>query len=583
MRALAVEVNQTDPFTDEIIRNYLLSTVREMITVTRRAAYSTCFSEAADFSCAIFDEKGRLVAQAGGNPVHFAGLEDEVAIILEKAGELEDGDVLLHNDPYEGADHQSDVVLAMPIFWKGELVGLSVNRGHWMDIGGMFAGGYGVASHVVQEALIIPTCKLYRAGQLSREVQEFILKNVRMPRLIWGDIQAQIASARAAADRVRELVDRYGLDQVKSAVQHTLDYAHRRFREGMDALPDAMFHASDVLDDDGFGNGPFTINITIHKSPDKIIVDFDGSSPQAPGAANCSYGAMKAATYTALKAIIDPDMPFNSGILDLVEIHAPLGSMVNPTYPAPVCVAPADPCARTCETVIKCWAEAAPERIAAGGYSTGIGSTGWGYTQDGDEFLWFMFGPGGCGARKDRDGLTMEWNPTANCPNESLEVWESRYPVRFVRRELRTDSAGAGRTRGGVGDVRVMECLVDTVLSTYVDRYVTPPWSMHGGNPGECNAFALERGGAEYTFPQLFDVGSPSKFSNVKLRVGDLFVVKTGGGGGFGPPEERDPDRVAWDAKNRYVSAEAARNVYRVALNEDFSVDLKGTKVLRGG
>jgi N-methylhydantoinase B len=569
-----------DPFSAEIIHNYLLSTVREMINITRRAAYSTCFSEAVDFSCALFDDQGRLVAQAGGNPVHYGGLEDEVAIILEKAEDLHEGDVILHNDPFEGACHQSDVVLAMPLFWNAELVGLSVNRGHWMDIGGMFAGGYGLAAHVVQEGLIIPVCKLYRAGELNAGLQEFILKNVRMPRLIWGDIQAQIASARAAADRVRELVNRYGLDQVRAAVTHSLDYANRRFRDHMASIPDGTYQAEDAMDDDGFGGGPFRINVTVHKSADKIIVDFGGTDPQTKGAANLTMGATKAATFTALKAIIDPEVPFNSGILDLIEVRAPAGTVVNPLYPAPVCCAPGDPAARVCETVIKCFVNAVPDRVRGGTYSTGLNSTGWGFN-NGSEFMWYVFGPGGCGACESHDGLTAEWHTMGSCANESIEIWEARYPVRVLKRELRTDSGGPGRTRGGLGDHRVLEVLAETQLTAIVDRFASQPWAVQGGLPGASNAFAVEREGVERTFPELYGVPSAGKFSNLVLRFGDRFVVKAGGGGGYGPPEQRDPGLVAWDVKNGYVTEEAAREVYRVALRPDGTVDQEGMAVLR--
>jgi N-methylhydantoinase B len=577
--SIAVDI---DPFTAEIIRNYLLSTVREMIGVTRLAAYSTCFSEALDFTCALFDDKGRLFAQAGGNPVHFGGLEDEVRIMLKKAGHFAEGDVILHNDPFEGADHQSDVVLAMPMFWKDELVGFSVNRGHWMDIGSMFAGGYGLSTHVVQEGLILPACKLYRGGVLRREVQDFILKNVRMPQQIWGDIQAQIASAKAAATRVGELIDRYDLSRVRAAIEHSLEYAHRRFRERMEDIPEGIYVAEDSMDDDGLGGGPFRVKVTIVKIPDKIVVDFEGTDPQAAGSANATMGTTQAATYTALKALIDPDIPFNSGILDLIEIKAPPGTIVNPSYPAPVCCAPADPTNRVCETVMRALAPVLPARVMAGTYATGLNSTGWGFDKDGREFMWYVFGPGGCGARKEKDGLTMEWHTMASCANESIEVWEARYPVRIIERGLRTDSGGPGRMRGGLGDVRSIECLSDTLISAFMDRCISQPWGAAGGLPGASNAFAVERQGKEYTFDQLFGLSSPSKFSNAQLGAGDCFIVRSGGGGGHGAPEGRDPELVAWDVKNGYISEQAAREIYKVAVRPNGSVDTESTSALRG-
>lgn len=570
-----------DQVTAEIIRNYFLSAVREMTNVTIRSAYSTCFSEGVDFTCAIFDERGRLFAQEAGLPVHIGALEDELEVMLEKAGELEEGDILLHNDPFEGANHQSDVVLAMPVFWEGELIGVSVNRGHWADVGAMFAGGYGLARHVAQEGLIIPVCRLYRRGKLDREVQEFILKNIRMSSLVWGDIQAQVSSAQTAATRMREIVERYGLKVVREAIQYSLDYARHRFLERMDVLPNGIFTAEDVMDDDGFGRGPYRIKATIEKTTDKIKVDFSGTDKQAQGAANCTLGATKSAVITALKALIDPEMPLNSGIRGIVEINAPAGTIVNPTYPAPVCCASADSTARICETILRCWVDAVPERALAGSYSSGLNSTGWGTTSNGKEFLWYIFGPGGTGARHTRDGCAVEWHSMACCGNESIEVWESRYPVRFHKRELRTDSGGAGRTRGGVGDVRVMECLAETLVSSYLDRWESSPWGIHGGLPAACNELALERDGAERSFSECFGLPSPSKFANVTLALGDRFIMRSGGGGGYGPAQERDPELVARDVRDGYVSAQFAREVYGVALAPNGSVDRDGTRALR--
>ncbi len=571
-----------DPVTAEIMRNYFLSAVREMTNVTIRSAYSTCFAEGIDFSCALFDDRGRLFAQAAGLPLHIGSLFDAIQTILDQAGELQEGDVILHNDPYTGACHQADVVIATPMFAGGELLGLSVNRGHWTDVGGMTAGGWsGSARHVVQEGLIIPVCHLYRGGKLQREVQEFILKNVRMPRLIWGDIQAQISSAHAASDRMAELAERHGVAEVRAAIQYSLDYAHRRFSERMATLPNGRFESSDVMDDDGFGGGPFLIKVTLGKTPDKITVDFEGSSEQAQGPANCTFALTKAGVLTAVKAVIDPEMPLNSGILDLIDVRAPLGTLVNPTYPAPVFFGTGDPSARVCETVLRALAGAVPDRIVAGSYSGGLNCTGWSLTKEGEEYLWYSFGPGGCGARRSRDGLTAEWHPMGCCGNESIEVWEARYPVRFSKRELRTDSAGPGRTRGGLGDVRAMECLEETYVTACADRVVSKPWGVEGGLEGTGNDFAVVRGGQEHSFPELFGVASNAKFSNILLDVGDAFVIKGGGGGGYGAPAERDAELVAADVKNGYVSADAARDAYRVAVRPDGSVDAKKTAELR--
>lgn len=570
-----------DPFVAEILRNAFLSAVREMINVTVRAAYSTCLSEALDFTCGLFDADGRLFAQAGGNPVHIGALDEELQTVLEAVGTVEPGDVLMHNDPFEGADHQSDVIVCVPMFAGGELLGFSVNRGHWSDIGAMFAGGYGLASHVVQEGLIIPPCKLMRRGELNREVQQFILRNVRMPHQVWADIQAQIASARVAADRVGDLVARYGTGQVREAIEHSLTYAARRFTERMKVIPDGVYEARDALDDDGFGNGPFPVVVKVTKAGDAITVDLTGSAPQAAGAANCTLAGTKAAVYTALKAIVDAEAPHNSAVADLIEIVAPEGTVVNPRWPAPVCCAPADSTTRIYETTLRCFIDVLPERVTAGSYSSGLNAPGWGTTPEGAEFMWYALGGGGGGARAGADGLTAQWHSMAMCGNESIEVWESRYPVRFEKRELRADSAGAGRTRGGLGDERVFTCTADTQVSGFLDRWMSAPWGAHGGGDGDSNAFGVERDGERLT---MRDVGTQSdgKFTNVLLRAGDAFVVRSGGGGGMGDPRERDPALVARDVRAGYVSREAARERYGVAVTDAGDLDETATASLRG-
>ncbi|MEX2375880.1 MAG: hydantoinase B/oxoprolinase family protein [Dehalococcoidia bacterium] len=578
--SISNKTTSTDAFTSEIIRNYFLSTVREMIKITARAAYSTSFSEGMDFTCGLFDDQARLFAQSGGNPIHIGALDDELRFVLEKLGDVEPGDVLLHNDPFEGADHQSDVIVAIPMFADDEHVGFSVNRGHWADIGAMYAGGYGLASHFVQEGLIIPACKLYRGGRLDEVIRDFIFKNVRMPRFVWGDLQAQIASARAAAERMSELIERYGLADVRNAMEYSLAYARERFRDRLTMIPDGTYRSEDSLDDDGFGAGPHWIRLTIEKSADQVIVDFEGTDKQANGAANCTLAGTKAAVYTALKAFIDPEVPFNSGIVDLVDIRAPVGTLVNPTQPAPVSCAPADPTNRICETVLRCLVDVVPDRGVAGSYSSGLNAPGFGRTDEGDEYMWYVYGPGGCGARAGQDGLTTEFHTMAMCANESLEVWEARYPVRFVRRELRTDSGGPGRHRGGLGEVRVIECLGDVLVSGYMDRCLSQPWGVAGGLEGASNAFCIEREGVEFSFTDL-GLPSPGKFSNFMLHRGDRFVVKAGGGGGFGPPEHRDLDLVVRDVREGYVSASAAEKFYRVALLPDGAVDEGRTRLLR--
>jgi N-methylhydantoinase B len=574
-----------DPFTAEILRNYLVSTVKEMVTTTVRTAYSTCFSEGEDFTCGLFDRDGRMIAQAAGITVHSGGLTLPVRHFLEKFDHFEAGDVIIHNDPYTGATHQADGAIFRPMFYQGTLIGFAINRGHWTDIGGMAPGGWaGTARHIVQEALRLPATKLYRAGALNPEVRDLIEHNIRFSRQWWGDVQAQIASNITAERRLQALIARYGLDVVLQSFQAAIDYSRRRFLGAMEAMPDSSVSARDIyMEDDGFGGGPYRVQVTITKTPEKIVVDYTGTDPQALATVNCSESVARAATYTPLIAVLDPGVPLNQGIIDLIEYRAPSGCLVRPVYPAPCFVSTADPADRVSEIMQLALSKLLPERVIAGSYATGNNLTAGGYDPERrEDFVWYIYESGGCGARATKDGNSVEWHIMSNCKNESMEVWEQRYPVRFLRYELVPDSAGAGKWRGGLGVTRHLELLLPTVLTANADRHVLPPPGLFGGCEGMVNRFSIIRDGQDRTFKEWFGTPSRSKFSNVQAAVGDVLAVTQGGGGGYGDPLERDPALVARDLRDEYVSPERARTDYGVAVDPvKFEVDPLVTNQVR--
>jgi N-methylhydantoinase B len=433
--------------------------------------------------------------------------------------------------------------------------------------------------------MIIPAAKLYRRGEVVREVRDLVMRNVRLPKQAWGDLQAQIASAITAERRVAHLCDRYGLSAVRQASARAIDYTRARWRAGLSVIPDGEYTAQDFMDNDGWSSEPRMIQVAISKSGEKISVDFAGTSPQARGPINSTLAATKAGVFTALINVVDPDLPINSGCLDEVAIEAPPESLVNPSYPAPVFAGLADTAARICETVFRALAEVVPDRVAAGSYATGNNTTGWGYhAADGSEFVWYSFGPGGCGSRVFADGNTVDWDPRASCKNESAEIWENRYPVRIDDFRLRADSAGPGAHRGGLGHVKAIELLEDTYLSATVDRNVVPPFGLAGGKPGACNRLTLEVDGVEQSFDDRFGLPSPSKFSNLLAPRGSIYRIYSGGGGGYGPPTTRAIEDVVNDVTAGYVSVESARSDYAVAIDPaTLIVDHQATTALRGG
>ena len=304
-----------DPFTAEIMRSYLISTVQEMVETTVRAAYSTCFSEGLDFTCALFDAKARMIAQADGIPVHSGALFDPIEVLVDTYDSFEEGDVIVFNDPYNGGSHQADVVVARPMFLDERMLGFAVNRGHWVDIGGMCPGGWsGTVRHVIQEALIIPPVKLYKGGVLNREIKDFILKNVRLPKQCWGDLHAQIASNIVAERRIHELIRKYGLEMVLEGMEEALAYSRRRIARALEQLPDGVWEGTEHQEDDGHGGGPYKIHVTVKKQGQRVSMDFAGSDPQVRGPVNCTFTETKAACYTALLNVVDPLCTLELGI-----------------------------------------------------------------------------------------------------------------------------------------------------------------------------------------------------------------------------------------------------------------------------
>jgi N-methylhydantoinase B len=548
-----------DRFTLEIIRSYLISTVQEMSEATKRSAYSTVISEALDFTCGLFDAGGRMVAQVAGLPLFAGTLPAAMRAIMDRFDDFDEGDVFLISDPYVAGLHQSDVVVIRPIFVDDELLAFAANRAHWLDVGGMAAGGWaGTATHVVQEGLRIPAIRIIRRGEVDEPMRDLILANVRLPRADWGDFQSQVASTLTAEKRLRALTDRHGREVVEAGFRSALEYSRTRFLAGLAELPHGSWKASEVIEDDGRGGGPYEIRVTVTASPEQITADFTASDPQVDAPVNCTHISALSAVCTACIAVVDPDVPLNDGFLDLIELVTEPGTIVHPVFPAPVFFSTADPSNKVCEAVLKSFAQVVPERVSAGSYQTGNNVTGAGVDDSGRPFQWFSFGAGGLGARYDKDGENGEWHLMGNCTNESIEIWETRYPLRFEEFSLIPDSGGQGKYRGGLGYRRRIRMLKPTAISSIADRQQIPPWGVEGGEPGKPNQFTVvDNEGRKLSIPERFGTVSSSKFANLALEPGEQLILESGGGGGFGPPGERSPAARARDEEFGYTTASA--------------------------
>jgi N-methylhydantoinase B len=550
-----------DEFDCEIFRCYCVTVVNEMVGVTVRAAYSTCFSEGMDFSCALFDASGRMFAQGAGLPVHLGTLFDAVQVLLQTYTSMAPGDVFIQNDPLSGGSHQSDIAVACPMFARGQLVGIAVNRGHWIDIGGMAAGGWsGGANHIMQEGLRMPWIRLFAGGEVNDEVRRVLLTNIRQPRESWGDLEAQVAACRAAETRIAESVERYGLDGFWTGVEYILSYSARRLKTAIAALPEGQYEGSEGLEDDGQGNGPFHLHARISVQDLHITVDLSDASPQGAGPINCSWHLSKGGVYAALKAVLDPEMPLDSALLSFVTVVGRPGTWVYPQYPAPMSGGTAEPSFRVCEAVVQALAEAVPGRVPATSYLSGLNVTGSGIDpRTGSEFVWYHYGPGGCGAMVDGDGNSGTWHLMSPCRIESMEVWERRFPVRFTKLELRSNSGGQGEFRGGLGYRREMTLLVDHSMNALQDRHLEGAPGRNGGGAGVPNALLFCIGGRWGDARYHFGLSSPSKLNNVRVPANSTVAICAGGGGGYGAARLRRPELRQRDRDYGYIRADKDR------------------------
>ena len=546
-----------DPVTLEVVRNAAAAVCEEMNATLVRTSYSPNIKERKDCSCALFDADGALVAQAENLPVHLGAMPFSVAAALESfpPETLSPGDAVLLNDPYEGGAHLPDLTLVTPVFADGDLVALSANRAHHADVGGATAGSVGADStEIYQEGLRIPPVKLRAGGEPNRAVYDLIERNVRTPEERRGDLRAQVAANETGADRVRELVGRYGADTYRAALEAVQDYSERRMAAELEALPDGEYRFEDVLDDDGCGTADLPVVATVTVDGDAVAVEFAGSADQTAGPVNAVFAVTVSATYYAVRAVTDPDIPPNAGCYRPVEVDAPSGTIVNPRPPAAVVGGNLETSQRVTDAVLGALAEAVPGRAAAAGQGTMNNVTFGGTDAAGDPFAFYETQAGGDGAHADGDGMDAVHVHMSNTLNTPAEVLETAYPLRVRRYALRPDTGGAGRHRGGLGVRRDIEVRTDAVCSLLAERQRHAPYGLAGGDEGATGATFLLSG----------DDRSPlAGKSTHDLAAGDVVSLRTPGGGGYGDPAERPDAAVELDLRLGKLSEEEASDVYR--------------------
>ena len=558
-----------DPITLEIMSNGLKSIADETYIALMKSAYSTNIKERHDHSTAVIDSRGRLVVQAENSlPIHLGSMMGLMDTLLAKVplASIREGDIFISNDPYAaGGTHLPDVNMAMPVFAEGKLVCFMCNIAHHADIGGITPGSMAGGTEIYQEGTRIPVIRLFRQGELQTDIMDLLLLNARVPEERRGDYFAQIAACRLGVRRVSEMIESRVVPMLETAFDDIIRRTGERLREALRRIAPGEYTFEDVMDDDGVGakNIPIKLRITVppHDSNRKVLFDFTGTGPQVKGNINANSTATSSGVLYSLKALLDPDVPNNQGLIDLVDIYAPPGCLINAKFPAAV-AARANTCQRIVDVVIGALAPAIPD--AAVGAANGANTTAvfFGHDPRHDrDYVYLETLGGGFGGRftKDgKDGVQVHITNTSNLPVESIEM---EYPLLVESYGFVADSGGAGKHRGGLGLRRVVRPVGHTMtFSGQGERFVNKPWGLFGGGSGGTGKFVKLSGGAE--------VPLPTKPANLEVKANEAIVVETPGAGGYGKPQERDKAAV----ENDFVSGKFSRGF----IKDHYGVEPKG-------
>jgi N-methylhydantoinase B len=519
-----------DPVSLEIFRSALTAIAEEMGAVLTRSAYSPNIKERRDFSCALFDRYGRMVAQAAHIPVHLGAMPDSVATALSEFERFAPGDVIALNDPFRGGTHLPDITLISPIFvtdaGEQRLAGFAANRAHHADVGGISAGSMPVATEIYQEGIIIPPIKLWEAGEPNTAALRLLLRNVRTPDERRGDLAAQVAANRTAARRLQEVVERSGLAAVETHIEALIAYAERITRATIAAIPAGSYEFTDYLDDDGFSEQPIAIHVKVTVADSTLTVDFSGSAPEAQGSINAVASVAKSAVYYVVRCLMPEDAPANHGTFVPVTIIAPEGTVVNARAPRLVAGGNVETSQRITDTVLGALAQALPDVIPAASQGTMNNVTAGGRDpRSGQPFAYYETMGGGMGARPHLDGLSGVHVHMSNTLNTPVEAFEFAYPMRIVAYRLRDGSGGAGEARGGDGLVREIGFEVPTEVTLLTERRRLAPYGLQGGEQGQTGENVLIRDGVEEHLP------GKTRFT---AQPGDRLAIRSPGGGGWG-------------------------------------------------
>ena len=549
-----------DPMELEIFKNLYHSIAEEMGAALRRTAFSPNIKERRDYSCAVFDGAGEVIAMGDHMPVHLGSMPMSVRAAID-AGEMHPGDVVMLNDPFCGGTHLPDITLVAPVFVEepgavngarseGRKTGRSRGRGrprhtvpdfyvasraHHADVGGAYAGSMGLCREIYQEGFRIPPVKLIRAGVMDRDVLSLLLNNVRTPQEREGDLGAQIAACHTGAERLREICVRYGLRRAQSAAAELQGYSEELMRAFLRSVPPGKYRAEDFLDGDGISERPIKIVAEVKVARGTmggrfgaaVTVDFTGSDSQVEGSVNAVAAITYSACFYVFRCLLDEDVPAAAGLMRPIQVIAPEGTIVNARPPAAVAGGNVETSQRIVDVLLRALAQAIPDRIPAAASGTmnnlTIGGTD---PRTGEPFAYYETIAGGMGARPDKEGVSGVHTHMTNSLNTPAEALEYAYPLRVRKYSLRVGSGGGGKFRGGDGIIREIEVLTDCEVTLLADRRARGPWGLSGGADGALGKTFITRSSG--TIEEM-----PGKFST-RLRAGERIRIETPGGGGWG-------------------------------------------------
>ena len=566
-----------DPITFAVVKSALDAIVDEMAYTVIRTARSEIVKDVMDFSTALCDAEGRMVAQAKTIAQHLGAIPDAMASVLEQCrDDIHPGDVMILNDPFQGGMHLPDIFMFMPIFLDARLEGFSVVIAHHTDVGGRVAGSNASDStEIYQEGLRLPVVKLYERGVPSQSVFRIIEKNVRVPGRVIGDLGSEYAACRVGERELVKLLTRYGADTARGYMRELLDYAERMTRSEIRGWPKGRFTFTDHLDSDGFDDTPIPITATITVHEDSLTVDYAGTSPQVKAALNSTLSFTKSCTYLSVRSVLEHGIPNNAGVFRCIEVRAPEASVVNPVLPA-ACAARALTGYRILDVMMGALAQIVPHKVPAAGEGGNTVVCIGGYQGNREPFIIVDMICGAWGGRPDKDGIEAVTNPSQNMSNTPVEVLEAQHPIRIDEYAFVPDSCGAGKWRGGLGLARQYTLLAEeATLQLRSDRMTFLPYGLDGGRPAAPTRNVLN--------PHAKARVLPAKLTST-MRRGDVLRHEQPGGGGHGDPFLREPARVAADVANEKISLEYARHEHGVVIDPlSLEVDEAATRALRDG